>query len=145
MMAGDHAVVLAVPVLWVAFTVASLTILQVSLYNAHKRQIHLVRCVIYCADVFLWGYLLAAAGMAFFTVKALTAGQAPRWTVWWNDDETMLGTFAWPVLGLVPVFSYRLIVAFKKYLHFDHPISTILLTQFLVLLAVLVALVLFVA
>jgi hypothetical protein len=141
MMASYHAIVLAVPVMWVAFTVASLTILQVSLYNARKRQIHLVRCVIYCADIFLWGYLLAAAGMLIFTVKVLTAGQAPRWTVWWNDDETLLGTFAWPVLGLVPVFCYRLIIAFKKYLHFDHPIATILLTQFLVLLAVLLALV----
>ena len=144
MMAGYHAVLLAVPILWVAFTVASLTILQVSLYNARKRQIHLVRCVIYCADIFLWGYLLAAVGMLIFTVRALTASRMTRMTVWWNDDETILGTFAWPVLGVVPVFCYRLIIAFKKYLHFDHPISTILLTQFLVLLAVLVALVLMV-
>jgi hypothetical protein len=140
-MAGYHAVVLAVPILWVAFTVASLTILQISLHNARKRQMHLVRCVIYCADVFLWGYLIAAAGMLIFTLKALTASRMARMTVWWNDDETMLGTFAWPVLGVVPVFGYRLIIAFKKYLHFDHPISTILLTQFLVLLAVLVTLV----
>ena len=144
MMAGYHAVVLAVPILWVALTLASLTILQVSLYNARKRQIHLVRCVIYCADIFLWGYLLAALGMLIFAVRALTAGRMPGMSVWWNDDETLLGTFAWPVLGVVPVFCYRLIIAFKKYLHFDHPISTILLTQFLVLLAVLISLVLIV-
>ena len=141
---GYVAIVEAVPVLWVAFTLASLTLLQVSLHNARKRQIHLVRCVIYCADIFLWGQLLATAAMLLFTLKALTAGSRIG-HAWWNDDEVMVGTFAWAVLGLLPVFCYRLITAFRKYLQFAHPISTILLTQFLVSLAVLVVLVFVVA
>jgi hypothetical protein len=134
-------VVQALPILWIAFTLASLTLLQVSLYNARMRQIHLVRCVVYCADAFLWSQLLLAAMLLIFILRTITANRIGRMSVWWNDDDLVLGAFAWGFAALWPVFCYRLIIAFKKYLHFSHPISTILLTQLLVFLAVAVALV----
>ena len=140
MMLGYLAAVQTVPILWIAYTLASLTILQVSLSRARMRQIHLVRCVIYCADAFLWSQLLVAAAMLLFLLKTLTSTRIGQ-RGWWNDEEWILGTFAWAIAAMLPVFWYRLIIAFKRYLHFSHPISTILLTQFMVLLAVLLTLV----
>ena len=38
-------------------------------------------------------------------------------------------------------FIYRMIVALKKYVHFDHPIATVLATQLIVFLSILIVLV----
>ena len=136
------------PVVWVAFTLASLTILQVSLHRARMRQIHLVRCVVYCADAFAWAQLLLIAATSVLLILTVSfpsqAGLLRFGGAWWNDERTILWTFACPTIAMLLVFQYRLIVAFRTYLRFPQPVFTILLTQFTVFLAVLAALVYFV-
>jgi hypothetical protein len=118
-----------------------LTLLQVSLYNARMRQIHLVRCIGYCADIFLWGNLTAGGILLMMIANTIVFKGASGMRAWWNDDQFIIAACAWIVAVACFVFCYRLIIAFKKYLHFAHPISTILLTQFAVFLATLIVLV----
>jgi hypothetical protein len=53
------------------------------------------------------------------------------------DDLLQLHALVW--IAAIPIFVYRLIVAYWKYLRFRHVIATILITQFVVALAVFTA------
>ena len=120
-----HALVL----LWPILTLATLMIFVVSMRRARVRRVHFVRCVVYAADVILWINFALALALTFALGSYLLFGG----TVRYNWDEVWLGG----VLLALAVFPYRLCVAFKKYLRFDHPISTILATQSIVALSMI--------
>jgi hypothetical protein len=123
--------------LWPALTLAALMIFQISLHRARLRPIHFVRCVVYCADAIIWGNLLLTLAIAAYLLRPLLMGPRPG-----PDPEHLYGVAASLVaIAVLLAFTYRLIVAFKKYLRFDHPISTILATQVIVLLSMLLLLV----
>ena len=116
--------------LWPTATLAALMIFQISLRRAHLRRVHLVRCIVYCADVIVWGNLLLIALAAGYVLRALLTAPAPR------GDPVHLYAVAAALLAIamLPIFIYRMIVALKEYLRFDRPISTIVATQIIVLL-----------
>jgi hypothetical protein len=119
--------------LWPVLSLVSLMIFQVSMRRARVRPIHFARCVVYCADVFLWGNALIAASVVALPIRRMLLGKPHSFP---RSDYNIAATFITGAVLLI--FMYRLIIAFKKYLRFDHPISTILATQFIVLLTMMV-------
>ena len=127
----------AVPLLWPVLTLAALMIFAVSMRRARLRRVHFVRCVVYCADAIVWGNLLLTLTVAAYLVRPLLAGPKPG-----PPPEHLYSTAASLVaIAVLLMFIYRLIVAFRKYLRFDHPISTVLATQVIVFLFTLFVLV----
>jgi hypothetical protein len=111
--------------LWPVLTLTAFMIFAVSMRRARVRRVHLVRCVVYAADALVWANLLLTFFIGFELARYLLG-------VSWggNYRSVMAETF----VAAVVVFAYRLCVAFKKYLRFDHPVSTVLSTQVIVLL-----------
>ena len=124
----------AVMLLWPALTLAALMIFQWSLRRARLRPIHFARCVVYCADLILWGNLLLFALIAAYVLRQILTGPVPRGDPY-HQYEVAASLAAWLVLG---GFIYRLAIALRKYLRFDHAIATVLATQVIVALAVLI-------
>ena len=127
-----HALVL----LWPALSLATLMIFQISMRKARIRPVHFARCVVYSADVILWANLLLAAAVIAFTLRQMLVGgtviRLPEHLE--NYGIAAVCLFAAALL----VFVYRLIVALKHYVHFDHPVGTIFASQFIVFLIVLI-------
>ena len=96
------------------------------------RSIHMLRCVVYSADVIVWGnlILIAAAGWAIARTIQSPRGFASRAQYM---DEMLFGLC---IVGWI-VFAYRLRTALRWYLRFDHPTATVLATQFMALLAMI--------
>jgi hypothetical protein len=109
---------------WALF--AALMIFTVSMRRAKVRTIHVLRCAIYSGGTLLWVAIVAA--------MLLAPDEALRRNGMLVPD---LGTYA--LIWLLPVacviITYSLYVAYKKYLRFDHPLATVLASQFLVVLA----------
>jgi len=128
-----HGVVL----LWPVLTLAALMIFVASMRRARLRRVHFVRCVVYCGDAIFWGNLLLALAVAAYLVRPLLMGPKP------GPPPEHLYSAAASIVGIAVllVFVYRLIIAFKKYLRFDHPRSTVLSTQVIVFLFTLILLV----
>jgi len=115
---------------WLAFwpwlTFLALLVFQQSMRRAKVRPAHVLRCTIYCADANIW-YLLA--------VLALAIVQAIYFAVTTRNPYT--GIFRWELiewLGMLLAILRidRLAVAYKRYLHFRHPLATVLLSQVMV-------------
>jgi hypothetical protein len=119
----------AVPMAWGGLTLAAMMIFQVSLRRARLRPVHLVRCVVYSGDLLLWVYVLDVITIATEHLLTHTFGVVGIWPL----GNTVM-TFAYCIA--VVTFFFRLVTAFKRYLRFDHPISTVLATQLITLLAV---------
>jgi hypothetical protein len=81
--------------------------------------------------------LAVAVALAYALATYLLLGGIIRYN--WDD------VWVWAALIALAVFPYRLGVAFKKYLRFDHPISTLLATQVIVLLAIAIVVVVWTA
>jgi hypothetical protein len=126
-----HALLLA----WPGLSLAALMIFQISLRRARLRQVHLARCAVYCGDVVLWASLILAAWLVNLHLWPLLSGKNA--TILFERYHLLALTIS--ALAVL-VFVYRLTVALGKYLQFDHPISTALATQFIVLLFTLVVL-----
>ena len=127
---ASHAAVL----LWPGLSLAALMIFQMSMRRARVRPSHFARCVVYGADVIVWVNLSLALLVAGVTLRRTLVGAARQLPVSLSDFRTAMAcAFAAALL----VFIYRLIVALKAYVRFDHPVATILSTQFIVLLVVL--------
>lgn len=114
---------------WATFGV--LQIFSASMRKARVRKMHVLRCIIYSADIAAWA---AIAGLSMiFACFALGALFGFDWFA------TLL---AWISIGSMLVviavgFCYRLGTAYRMYLKFDHPFLTILSSQIIVFLAFL--------
>ena len=123
-----------VPVSWPLLTLAATMVFQISLRRVRLRQIHLVRCVVYCADVFFWAILMICGLLTWFTWQRLNLPPGAVARSFVNEEFVGLMIFL-SITAMIPIFVYRLIIAFKRYLQFDHPIATVLTTQLLAFLA----------
>jgi hypothetical protein len=121
--------------LWPALSFATLMIFQFSMRKARIRPVHFARCVIYSADVILWSNLLLGAAVIAFTLRLMLIGGT---VVRLPDFETYGIAAVCLFAAALLVFVYRLIVALKRYVHFDHPVGTIFASQFIVFLVVLI-------
>jgi len=111
---------------WPWLTLAGLMVFQISMRRARVRPIHVLRCVVYAGDVSLW----AAAGMFAViandvTNQGLVGGAAGRG----SDGTVVLGSAI-----LLVVATYRLGVAYRDYLRFDHAFATAAAVQLMVAL-----------
>ena len=128
---------------WPWLTFLALLVFQISMRRARVRPAHVLRCVLYSWDAVFWIGLLFAGGVATRYVLL----------------TTFLPTLAWPgmlasilpappeaggdvlvVCGavLTVVAAYRLVVAFREYLRFDRPVATVLSSQVIVLLSMVI-------
>jgi hypothetical protein len=113
---------------WVFLTVLSLRVFWISMRRARVRAIHMLRCVLYSFDPFIW-MLVAAASMFSFLLALATDGIRSL-----DVHHVVLLTAA----GTLILLSLRrLVLAYRLYLRFDHPLATIIASQIIVLLIAL--------
>ncbi len=119
------------PYLVVAFTLLPLMnyllllIFQGTMRRVRVRHHHMLRCIVYSSDVLIWSSCLLCL---LLLINAAAHG---------GLDELV----AWTVLLLVPfawiTMTWRLIVAYRKYLRFHHAEAAVLLVQVIVFLLAL--------
>jgi len=114
--------------LWPWLTFASLMIFQASMRKARIQRSHVLRCVIYSADAWVWYVLLSMA--AFISLLVVLFCGSDVLSSWAPDEVT-----GYLQLLLCIVLTYRLRMAYWTYLQFDHPFWTVLASQVIVLLA----------
>ncbi len=114
-------------IVWPWLTLASLMIFQWSMKRANVKRVHLLRCLVYSADllllVFPFYFWLVAEACGFDTRFYFLPGTFSR--LWIAAVSILLVSFI-----------YRLICAARLYLRFDHAVATVLSTQVLTALAV---------
>jgi hypothetical protein len=114
-------------IVWPWLTLAGLTIFQSSMKRAKINRVHMLRCLVYSADlllvVFPFYFWLVAEACGFDTRFFFLPGTLSR--LWIAAVSILLLTFI-----------YRLVCAYRIYLRFDHTVVTILATQVLTALAV---------
>ena len=139
---GVAFVVLAWP--WLTFL--TLLLFRFSMRRARIRPVHVLRCVVYGFDAVLWAGLAAAAvaGWVLWAQQGLTRGPPGGTSDWlWGlldayTRDPVAGTALAAAALLLPFMAWRLIVAYRQYLRFDHAAATVLASQLIVLLAFLV-------
>jgi hypothetical protein len=125
----------AVLLAWPWLTYGSLMIFQISMRRAKVKRDHVLRCVVYSGDIFLWLAIVhlvvnsARGAIAFAFGSHASVAPGP------DETSVLIWLCAWPV------FIYRLIIAYWQYLQFRHVVATILLTQLIVFLFVVTVLV----
>lgn len=121
-------------VLYLAWPWATMGVLQIfsaSMRKARVRKTHVLRCIIYSADIAAWAAILALT----LTLTGFAAGAVLgyRWIAsylpWFSVGSLLL----FVAIG----FWYRLGTAYRTYLKFDHPFLTIVSSQIIVFLAFL--------
>lgn len=103
-------------------------IFQASMRRARVRPIHVFRCVIYAGDVALWA---ALAMLAIVVADVWSNGVIG--SVWSDASGAVLTVSA----ALIVVATYRLALAYRHYLRFDHAIATAAASQIIVSLIAL--------
>jgi hypothetical protein len=118
-----------ITLVWPWLTVAALMVFQASMRRAKVRPVHVLRCVIYSADA----CCLATACMVGAVVYAEWLAARAGYIGIYQAVELTL----WITLGLMLLLTYRLWVAYRKYLRFDHALATVVASQVMVGLLVL--------
>ncbi len=113
--------------LWPWLTFLALLVFAWSMARARVNRVHVLRCVLYSYDVGLWvGLLLVAATAATFVSTSSVALS--------NAMELGIGLFC----GIMAIhMTYRLWIAYRKYLDFNHALSTVVASQVIVSLCML--------
>ena len=127
---GGHVLeiyVLLAALAWPWLTMATLLVFRASMARVRVAPAHVLRCVIYSGDAFA-GIGGAIGGIALLRYYGwLDASRM------WDDtlsDRQAAGCF----LAFLAACTYRLGVAYRRYLRFDHPWSTAVASQVVVLL-----------
>jgi hypothetical protein len=126
-------VTLALPIVWPWLTFATLMVFRFTMRRVGVKPIHALRCVLYSMDTPFWFGLL---------VIAISVGQIPV-AVFASGVESPIVFFqAWPAVTLLLalIACWRMWRAYKYYMQFDHPLATVLVAQFIVLLVVVISL-----
>jgi hypothetical protein len=109
-----------VMMLWPWLTMAALLVFQISMQKARIRGVHVLRCVIYSADIQLTIALLVLACTPL--ILSEPGGI--------NQTFTPLDYALWVVCDAAYLFIIaRLMIAYVLYLHFSHPVSVVLVSQ----------------
>lgn len=114
---------------WPWLTLAALMVFQISMRRAKVRPGHVLRCVIYAADILLLPALIVVAGF----VPSLL-GSSRGSLAWFLTHEVTLERLV-PLVLLV--LCYRLWIAYRRYLRFEHALLTVLASQAMVGLLIL--------
>jgi hypothetical protein len=121
-----------------AVLMLTLLIFQASMWKARIRQRHILRCIVYSCDVLLpLGLLLL--------VNELLGALAPRFA--WQYVAVFSPirvVLSLPLLALglwIGVSTWRIARAYRYYPRFDHPFATVALSQVIVILLYVIAVV----
>lgn len=132
--AGPVATLLAWP--WLTF--AALMVFQISMRRAKIKAIHVLRCTVYTSDILFWFGLAIGAllglGMA---LSAGLPGSLIPFRIPLDDEVILISCMIFFVFVFLPIVFYRLTIAYKHYLRFDHPFLTVLASQVIVALVFL--------
>ena len=107
--------------LWPLLSAIGLMVFQWSMRRARVRQIHVLRCVIYGAD------LLTVFGLVYCVYAASKYVQPGQAMPILGFDLGQSGNL-W-ITAFVALFSLRLVNGYRRYLRFDHAIATVLASQ----------------
>jgi hypothetical protein len=154
---------LAFCVAWPWLTFFTLMLFRFSMRRARVRTIHVLRCVLYSYDVMLWAgaillVVLPLAGWVFGTGEPGAAntgwngptldpyapGRPPAGFGYLQSLTWGSGFLPWSnllVAGLLAIAPMRLIVAYRRYLKFDWPAATVLVSQGILVLLLSVLLI----
>ena len=110
---------------WPWLTFLTLMIFRMSMRRAKVFPVHVLRCVLYSGDTFMW------AGLAVLVLSVLMSAGATEGI----GGRELLHATAVIVLATAVVVVWRLAAAYKLYLQFDHPVATVLAAQCIVALA----------
>jgi hypothetical protein len=146
---------------WPWLTLAVLMIFRVSMSRARVRSIHVVRCIVYGYDAIVWAALLLI--VLWLPIALLFGGGGPPGAAMpaWNGaaslvpypnaGSSMVGR--WQVYGIADAFgpianvvaaailalgALRLVTAYRRYLRFDWPGATVVASQVILLLALVI-------
>lgn len=123
-----------VPISWPWLTVLALLLFQTSMRRKRIRFVHVTRCAVYSFDAVCWFAIMFMFMALVQFVEGALAGfvSMPASVALW---------FPWSGLGLTALTGlfgiYRLAVAYRQYLRFDHAIATALSSQVIVCLFVI--------
>ena len=137
---------------WPWLTFLALLVFRISMRRARIKPVHVLRCVIYSYDVIGWAALAAGAFVFYRAVltwsdwppremvinRFVPTPPIPRGMPFSYRPDVVPDALFWLAALAVLVSAYRLASAFRHYLKFDHPISTVLASQVIVALAVVV-------
>ena len=139
---------------WVAL-LTLLALFRFSMRRARVRPVHVTRCVVYSCDATLWVGVVVALAVG---VKALAWRRLLPWQwrypgnlvpvapvpadhVFNYQPDVVTDALFWSGCLFVILMSFRLAVAFRRYLRFDHPAATVIAAQAVAGLLLAVALV----
>ncbi|MBN2562594.1 MAG: hypothetical protein JXQ75_16845 [Phycisphaerae bacterium] len=111
---------------WGWLTWLTLILFRFSMRRAKVNATHVLRCVLYSFDPAVWASL-ALAVVALLIISSLVSPALVRQE---EEVETILTVL------VIAFMTYRLAVAYRRYLRFSHPVTTILASQVIVLLVV---------
>lgn len=114
---------------WPWLTVAALLLFQSSMRRAKVLPGHVMRCAVYGGDVFVW------TGVLFLLLGVLRWLDVLSRSRMWDSMLEVRQTAAC-FLVLPALMTYRVGVAYRRYLRFDRPWATVVASQVLVLLLV---------
>jgi hypothetical protein len=114
---------------WIVF--AALQVFQISMHQARVRSIHSLRCVLYSYDLTIAMAVVAVAAISLI-------GRFVPTLTWLIGPLPVYAYFA-----IVLATLYRMWIAYRRYLRFDHAFLTVLAANIIAVL-VLFILVLFV-
>jgi len=124
----DIGVPAALLVLWPWATLAALMIFRASMRRAKTKWIHVLRCTVYSSDVMLW--MAAVSVLASLAISLVFgSGMLIRGVVF----PLILAIL---ILSYFAIMCYRLMIAYRSYLQFDHPRLTIAAAQVVALLLI---------
>ena len=132
---------------WPWMTFLTLLVFQFSMRRARVRTVHVLRCVLYGFDAIWWAGLVVAAVVAWqihsgaaLPGRTILSGLPDFLAMVVNSygHDLVARTAAVAAAVLLPVMTYRTVVAYGLYLRFDRPAATVLTSQAIVLLVVMV-------
>ena len=108
---------------WPWLTLAAMMIFQISMRRGQVRPVHVLRCVIYAADAIALAGLMVPAWFLCF--------ERPRrgWVIRYVGAYEFV---RYALLAVALVLTYRLCIAFRTYLRFDHALATAAASQIIV-------------
>jgi len=135
--------------LWPWLTLAALMIFRVSMRRARVRPVHVMRCVIYSGDILFWLSAMLCLWCVWCIAdyargRPMSVGpNSARWTFVTSVDLTLKepqlsNTLSWFCWLSASLLIYRLWISYRRYLRFDHALATVLASQVIVGLLLLI-------
>lgn len=120
-------IMLSVPIIYTWLVFLSLQIFQISMRRVRVRPIHVLRCVLYSYDIVTVVGLLAALAVGVLLFSPVFRG----------NEDWVLGLF----LFFIAVGMYRMWMAYRYYLRFEHAFLTVFFAHIIALLSLPIAMI----